>query len=103
MSEEIHPKQLKSKCATELSQEDRSALLALDRTQAMAALEKEEPGALALATEFIDVYADKISLALKAGKDYLSFFEASETTPAIEKIAMEIVLESIEEELESEY
>lgn len=87
----------------ELSQEEISVLLALDRAQATAALEREDPAALALATEFINIYAGKISEALRAGKDYLPLFAGSSTTPAIERIAMEIVLESIESELESEY
>ena len=83
--------------------EERAALLALGRVEAMAALEREDPLALALATEFISLYAEKITDALKNGRDYLPLFTPADDIPHIERIAMEIVLESVEDELESEY
>lgn len=85
------------------SAEERAALLALGRPEAMAALEREDPLALALATEFINIYAAKITDALKKGHDYLPLFTPADGTPHIERIAMEIVLESVEDELEAEY
>ena len=85
-----------------LSAEEREALLALDYKAALDALENEDAAAVALATEYIVQYSEKVGEELKQGRDYLALLAPKENTPAIERIAMEIVLESVEDELDSE-
>lgn len=82
--------------------EERAALLALDYEAASDALEKADPAALALATEYILQYSEKVGEELKQGRDYLALLTPTDQTPPIERIAMEIVLESVEEELDAE-
>lgn len=82
--------------------EERAAMLALDYQAASNALERADPVALAVATEFILQYSEKVGEELKQGRDYLNLLTPDDKTPPIERIAMEIVLESVEEELESE-
>jgi hypothetical protein len=84
------------------SAEEQEALLALDYKAASEALENEDAAALALATKYILEYSEKVGEELKQGRDYLALLTPKEHTPAIERIAMEIVLESVEEELDSE-
>ena len=84
------------------SAEEREALLALDYKAAAEALENEDAAAVALATEYIVQYSEKVGEELKQGRDYLVLLAPKENTPAIERIAMEIVLESVEDELDSE-
>lgn len=84
------------------TEEERAALLRLSYDEAMKALEAEEPAAVAVATEYILNYSEKVGELLKAGKDYLDFLAPKPDLPAIERIAMELVLETVEEELDGE-
>lgn len=81
---------------------ERAALLALSYDDAMDRLDREDPAAVALATEYILAYSDKVGELLRQGKDYLELLTPSDATPALERIAMELVLETAEEELDSE-
>jgi hypothetical protein len=84
------------------TQEERAALFMLGYEDALAALEDEEPVAVAIATEYILEYSQKVGALLKEGRDYLNMLTPSAATPAIERIAMEVVLEAVEEELDGE-
>lgn len=84
------------------TQEERAALFLLSHEEAMRALEKEDPAAVAVATEYILDYSEKVGALLKAGKDYLELLAPKPELPAIERIAMELVLETVEEALEGE-
>lgn len=86
-----------------LTPEERAGVLALDYEAASEALENADPVALAVATEYILQYSEKVGEELKQGKDYLDLLTATDKTPPIERIAMEIVLDSVEEELDQEY
>jgi hypothetical protein len=86
-----------------LSAADRAALLALDEEAAERALEAEDPTAMALVTEYILAYSQKLGEELKAGRDYLPLLTPGEATAPLEAIAMMIVLDSAEAELEAEY
>lgn len=87
---------------TPVSPEERAALLALEYAEAMEALEAEEPLAVAVATEYLLHYSEQVGELLKTGQDYLSLLTPSAAMPAIERIAMEVVLETVEEELDKE-
>lgn len=82
--------------------EERIALFALGYDAALAALEKEESVAVAVATEYILDYSEKVGFLLKEGRDYLDLLTPAADTPAIERIAMAVVLEAVEEELAEE-
>lgn len=82
--------------------QERSAVMALDYKAASDALERADPAALAIATEYILKYSEKVGEELKQGRDYLALLTATDETPPIERIAMEIVLDSVEEELDAE-
>ena len=86
----------------EIPTEERAALFRLDYDQAAQALETEDPVAVAIATEYILDYSEKVGKLLKDGKDYLELLTPGPETPAIERIAMELVLETVEEELDGE-
>ncbi|MDL2266941.1 hypothetical protein LJC46_03015 [Desulfovibrio sp. OttesenSCG-928-G15] len=85
-----------------LTAEERSRVLGMGFDEAWAALEKEEPAVVALATEFILSYSEKAGVLLKEGKDYLDLLAPSPDIPAIERIARGIVLETLEEELDGQ-
>lgn len=85
-----------------LSPEKRAGLLALSYEDAMDALEREDFAAVALATEYILSYSEKVGELLKQGRDYFELLTPTQATPAFERIAMELVLETAEEELNSE-
>lgn len=85
-----------------LSDGMRAALLALSYDDAVAALENEDPAAVTMATEYILAYSEKVGELLKQGSDYLALLTPSASTPALERIAMELVLETAEEELDAE-
>lgn len=85
-----------------LSPEERAALHALSYDEAIDALEREDPAAVALATEYILFYSEKVGELLREGRDYLDLLTPSGDTPALQCIAMEMVLETAEEELDSE-
>jgi len=82
--------------------DERAALSLLSYDQALQALEAEDPVAVAVATEYIQSYSEKLGQLLKDGKDYLELLAPSPELPAIERIAMELVLETVEEELDRE-
>jgi uncharacterized membrane protein len=84
------------------TQEERAALFRLGHDQVMQALEAEDPVAVAVATEYILDYSEKVGALLKEGKDYLELLAPRPDLSAIERIAMEIVLETVEEELDGE-
>ena len=81
--------------------EERAAVHALSYDAAVAALEAEEPIAVTVATEFILQYSEKVGALLKEGKDYLPVLTPTDATPAIEAIAMEVVQEAVEEEMDA--
>jgi hypothetical protein len=81
-------------------EEERAALFRLSYDQAMKALEAEDPAAVAVATEYILDYSEKVGELLKEGKDYLKLLNPRPELTAIERIAIEIVLETVEEALE---
>jgi|GEM_PF-6912209 len=82
--------------------EERTALAKLSYDQAMQALEAEDPVAVAVATEYILDYSEKVGELLKQGKDYLELLAPRPELSAIERIAVELVLETVEEELDGE-
>jgi len=84
------------------TQEERAALSRLSYDQAMRALEAEDPVAVAVATEYILDYSEKVGMLLKEGKDYLELLASRPELSAIERIAVELVLETVEEELDCE-
>jgi hypothetical protein len=84
------------------TEEERAALLRLGYDQAMKALEADDPVAIAVATEYILDYSEKVGKLLKEGKDYLELLAPGPELPAIERIAVELVLETVEEELGGE-
>ncbi len=85
-----------------LSDDMRAALLALSYDDALEALENEDPAAVTMATEYILDYSEKVGELLRQGSDYLELLTPSASTPALERIAMELVLETAEEELDAE-
>ena len=85
-----------------LSDDMRAALLALSYDDALDALENEDPAAVTMATEYILAYSEKVGELLKQGSDYLALLTPTASTPALERIAMELVLETAEEELDAE-
>jgi hypothetical protein len=82
--------------------EERAALSRLSYDQTMQALEAEDPVAVAVATEYILNYSEKVGQLLKEGRDYLDLLAPRPELPAIERIAVELVLETVEEELDRE-
>ena len=84
------------------TEEERSALSRLSYEQATRALEAEDPVAVAVATEYILDYSKKVGELLKEDKDYLELLTPRPEQSAIERIAMELVLEAVEEELDGE-
>lgn len=81
---------------------ERAAFMQLSYDEAMRALDAEEPTAVAVATEYILEYSEKVGELLKSGEDYLELLAPDPALPAVERIAREIVLETVEEELDSE-
>lgn len=85
-----------------LTPEKRAALRALSYDAALAALDAEDPAALALATEYITACSEQVGELLKQGRDYLELLTPLPDGAAIERIAMELVLETVEDELAGE-
>lgn len=84
------------------TEEEKAACLILGYKETLTALENEEPVAVAVATECILAYSTRVGELLKQGRDYLDLLTPGPETPAIERIAMEVVLETVEEELDNE-
>jgi len=84
------------------TEEERATLARLSYDQVVHALEAEDPVAVSVATEYILDYSEKVGKLLKEGRDYLELLAPRPELPAIERIAVELVLESLEEELERE-
>ena len=84
------------------SEEERAALMRLSYDEAMRALDAEDPVAVVVATEYILEYSEKVGELLKNGQDYLALLAPDPALPAIERIARELVLETVEDELDSE-
>ena len=84
------------------AEEERATLARLSYDQVIQALEAEDPVAVSVATEYILDYSEKVGKLLKEGRDYLELLAPRPELPAIERIAVELVLESLEEELERE-
>ena len=84
------------------TEEERAAILALDHRSASMALRAEEPMVTAVATEFIVQYSLKVAEVLRQGNEFLHVVNPTESTPAIECIAMAIVRESVAESLAQE-
>jgi hypothetical protein len=77
-------------------------LAALSREAVLSALEREEQGVFAAVSRCIVHYAERVGEELKAGRDYLPLLTPLRDTPPLEAVAMEIVLETVEEELAEE-
>ena len=77
-------------------------LAALSREQVLAALDTEDEAVVAAVSQYIIHFADLVGVELKAGRDYLPLLTPACGTPPVEAVAMEIVLETVEEELEGE-
>lgn len=77
-------------------------LLALSYQDALDAVGREEPAVVEAITEYVFAYSEKVGDLLKRGSDYLDLLTPLPTTPALERIAMELVLEAVEDELDSE-
>ena len=75
---------------------------ALSREGVFAALDREDEAVVAAVSQYIGRYAELVGLELKEGRDYLSLLTPTAETPAVRAVAMEIVLETVEEELDSE-
>ena len=84
------------------TEEERAFILALDHRSASMALRAEEPLVTAVATEFIVHYSLKVAEVLRQGNEFLHVVNPTESTPAIECIAMAIVRESVAESLAQE-
>jgi len=84
------------------SEDERAAFMQLSYDEVMRALDAEDPTAVAVATEYILEYSEKVGELLKSGQDYLELLSPDPALPAIERIARELVLETVEEELDSE-
>lgn len=78
------------------------ALASLSRQEVFEALDREDEAVVAAVSECIGVLAEQVGLVLKDGKDYLEMLTPDGETPAVLAVAMDIVLETLEEELESE-
>lgn len=78
------------------------ALASLSRQEVFEALDREDEAVVAAVSEFIGILAEQVGLVLKDGKDYLEMLTPDDNTPAVLAVAMDIVLETLEEELESE-
>ena len=81
---------------------ERAALAALSYDDALRALEADNPIALAVTEEYIAVYSQRAGKLLKEGKDYLALLADTGSVSPLERIAMEIVLEVFEDELNEE-
>ena len=77
-------------------------LAALSREEVLSALEREEEVILAAVSRYIVHHAGRIGEELKAGRDYLPLLTPRRDVPPLEAVAMEIVLEAMEEELAEE-
>lgn len=84
------------------TEEERAAILALDHRSVSRALRAEEPIATAVATEFIVHYSLKVAEVLRQGNEFAHVVKPTESTPAVECIAMAIVRESVAESLAME-
>ncbi len=73
-------------------------LLCMD--DVLEALEAEEEAVVDAVTRYIALYAEQLAEALRAGNDYLDLLSPSPDTPAVQALAMALVLESAEEELD---
>ncbi len=72
----------------------------LSYDEAVDALEREEPEVTSLVTARIMYFSEQVAERLKDGSDYLDLLTPSKDTPVLEAIAMEIVREAVEEEME---
>ncbi|MDR2076265.1 MAG: hypothetical protein LBP61_04955 [Desulfovibrio sp.] len=77
-------------------------LAALSREEVLSALEREEEAVFAAVSRYIVRYAGLVGGELKAGRDYLPLLAPRLDVPPLEAVAMEIVLETVEEELAEE-
>ncbi|MDR2160714.1 MAG: hypothetical protein LBO77_01005 [Desulfovibrio sp.] len=82
--------------ATDLDPE----LASLSLENVLSALECEDGPVFAAVSRCIVRYAELAGLELQAGRDYLPLLTPGENTPPLAAVAMNIVLETVEEELE---
>ena len=94
--------ELEEEPLVEPTEEERAAILALDYAAVAQALNEEEPVTVAVTTGFIVQYSLKVAQALREGNEFLHVVNPTESTPAIECIAMAIVRESVAESLAQE-
>ena len=78
------------------------ALASLSRQEVFEALDREDEAVVAAVSQYIALLAEQVGLVLKEGRDYLEMLSPHDDTPAVLAVAMDIVLETLEEELESE-
>lgn len=77
-----------------------SDLSALSYDAVCDALEAEDPRVEAAVTEIINRYAELAGEALEKGEDYLPVLMAQPARSALEQVALEILQEAFEEEME---
>lgn len=82
------------------TKEERAKVMAYDFEHAATAISMDEPITMAVATEFIVQYSIKAADTLREGKDYIELLTPTDATPAVERIAMEIVRESLDLQME---
>lgn len=73
---------------------------ALSYDEVCDALEAEDPRVEAAVTELINRYAELAGEALEKGEDYLPALLAQPMRSALEQVALEILQEAFEEEME---
>jgi hypothetical protein len=82
--------------------EERSEILALDHASVTRALRADEPAVVAVTTEFIVQYSLKVAQVLREGNEFFHVVTPTQETPAVERIAMNIVREAVSESLAME-
>ncbi len=87
-------------CNESMSDDQLVALRSLSYDAVVAALDNEDKLVVDAVTDLILHYTTKAGEALQQGKDYLPLLTPSATNCSLEVVAMEIVLEAFEEELD---
>lgn len=86
----------------EPTEEERTAILALDHASVSRLLRAEEPLTVAVATEFIVFYSLKVAEALRQSNEFHHVMQPTPETSAVECIAMDIVRNAVTSSLEME-
>ncbi len=72
----------------------------LSYDEAVAALDADDPAVVEAVTAHITRYSAEAGELLQAGRDYLDLLTPTGDTPVLEAIAMELVREVLEDELD---